>query len=243
MGLAATTAALGLFAPDRLALPSPFSPVSEGGVVVPIVIYGASSSVGAYALQLAKLAGLYTIAVAGKGLGYVESLQRADVLIDYRQGEENTIKLIKKAVHDKFGGNAKLEYAYDAISENGSMQLLGKAMDNKGKIAIVLPRDPEHKLRRVSSLKDQSTFEEIPESVETFESSVPSAHGKDIDFAQKYFVLFGRLLAEGMFKPNRPRVIKGGLLGIEEGLQLLRDGKVSAEKLVVRIAETPGLNN
>jgi NADPH:quinone reductase len=241
VGLAATTAALGLFAEDRLALPSPFDPVSEAGTL-PIVIYGASSSVGAYALQLAKLAGLYTIAVAGRGLGYVESLQRADVLIDYRGGEENTVQLIKKAVHDKFGADAKLEYAFDAISENGSMQLLAKAMDNKGKMAIVLPRDHEHKLRRVSSQADQSSFAEIPESVETVESSVPSAHAKDIDFAQKYFVLFGRLLQEGLFKTNRPRVLKGGLLGVEEGLQLLRDGKVSAEKLVVRVAETPGIN-
>lgn len=241
VGLAACTAALGLFAEDRLALPSPFAPVSEGETL-PIVIYGASSSVGAYALQLAKLAGLYTIAVAGKGLGYVESLRRADVLVDYRAGEENTIQLIKKAVHDKFGSHAKLEYAFDAISENGSMQLLAKAMDNTGKIAIVLPRDPEHKLRRVSSQKDQLSFEEVPETVQTFESSVPTAHAKDIEFAQKYFVLFGRLLQEGLFKTNRPRVLQGGLLGVEEGLALLRDGKVSAEKLVVRIAETPGIN-
>jgi NADPH:quinone reductase-like Zn-dependent oxidoreductase len=240
IGLAATTAALGLFAEDRLALPSPFQQLSKGETL-PIVIYGASSSVGAYALQLAKLAGLYTIAVAGKGLGYVESLQRADILIDYRGGEEKTVQLIKKAVHDKFGANAKLEDAYDAISENGSMQLLAKAMDNKGKIAIELPRDPAHKLRRVSSQKDQFSYDDIPDTIETLESAVPSAHGKDLDFAQKYFILFGRLLSEGMFRTNRPRILKGGLLGIEEGLQLLKDGKVSAEKLVVRVDETPGL--
>lgn len=95
MGLPATTAALGLFAPDRLGLSSPFNPVTEANTF-PIVIYGASSTVGSYALQLAKLAGLYKIAVAGKGLEYVGSLQRADILIDYRGGEQSTIQLIQK---------------------------------------------------------------------------------------------------------------------------------------------------
>jgi NADPH:quinone reductase len=241
LGLAAMTAALGLFAEDRLALPSPFNPITEENTF-PIVIYGASSSVGAYALQLAKLAGLYTIAVAGKGIPCVESLQRADIVIDYRKGEDNTIALIQKAVTDRFGPNAKLEYAYDAISEHGSMQLLSKAMNNHGKIATVLPRDPTHKLRRVSTDRDQFCFGEIPDSVQTLESQVPTAHTRDYEFARKYFVLFGRLLEEGLFIPNRPRVLNGGLLGIEEGLQLLKGAKVSGEKLVVRVAETEGLS-
>lgn len=241
VGLAGMTAALGLFAPDRLGLPSPFNPVSDANTL-PIVIYGASSSVGAYALQLAKLAGLYTIAVAGKGLGYVESLQRADITIDYRNGVDNTIALIQKAVTDKFGPNANLEYAYDAISEDGSMQLLAKAMNGRGKIATVLPRDPEHALRQASSTDrvDQTNYGEIPEAIETVESSVPDAHGKDAEFSQRYFILFGRLLKEGLLKTNTPRVLKGGLLGTEEGLRLLKTRQVSAEKLVVRVEETEG---
>jgi hypothetical protein len=49
-------------------------------------------------------------------------------------------------------------------------------------------------------------------------------------------------LDKGIFKPNRVRVIPKGLDGVPEGLQLLKDNKVSAEKLVYRIAETPGLD-
>jgi NADPH:quinone reductase len=240
VGLAACTAALGLFAPDRLALPSPFNPVTEEHTL-PIVIYAASSSVGQYALQLAKLAGLYTIAVAGNGLDYVDSLHVADVLIDYRQGRDHTIQLIQKAVTDRFGASAKLEYAYDAFSEAGSVQLLASAMHNEGKIATVLPRDTSHKLHQVSLHEGKCEYGDVPETVETVESAVPSAHGKDVDFAERYFVLFGRLLGEGLFKTNRPRVLEGGLLGTEVGLRLLKEGKVSAEKLVVRVADTPGL--
>lgn len=79
--------------------------------------------------------------------------------------------------------------------------------------------------------------------METLQSNVPGAHSKDTEFARKYFVLFGRLLQEGLFKTNRPRLLKGGLIALEEGLQLLKNGQVSAEKLVVRVAETPGLEN
>jgi len=56
-------------------------------------------------------------------------------------------------------------------------------------------------------------------------------------------VLFGRLLAEGLFKTNRPKVIAGGLKGTEVGLQMLKNQQVSAEKLVVRISETEGLED
>lgn len=48
------------------------------------MIYGASSSVGAYAVQLAKRAGLFVVAIAGASGDYVKSLG-ADVVIDYRK--------------------------------------------------------------------------------------------------------------------------------------------------------------
>lgn len=49
----------------------------------PIVVYGASSSVGAYAVQLAKLSGMYVVGVAGASKEYARSVG-ADVVVDYR---------------------------------------------------------------------------------------------------------------------------------------------------------------
>ena len=43
------------------------------------------------------------------------------------------------------------------------------------------------------------------------------------------------------FKPNRVRVLPNGLASVEKGLLLLKNGEVHGEKLVYRIAETPGL--
>ena len=87
------TAAIGLF--KRLALPEtstgkytdhttfPILIWHEGGNTT-VIINGASSSVGAYAVQLAKRAGMFVIGVAGSSKDYAKSLG-ADVLIDYRE--------------------------------------------------------------------------------------------------------------------------------------------------------------
>lgn len=54
-----------------------------------IIINGASSSVGAFAVQLAKRAGLFVVGVAGSSKEYAKSLG-ADVIVDYRdhKGED-----------------------------------------------------------------------------------------------------------------------------------------------------------
>jgi len=45
----------------------------------------------------------------------------------------------------------------------------------------------------------------------------------------------------GELKVQKVTVLPGGLSGVAEGLQRLQDGKVSGEKLVYRISETPEL--
>ena len=49
-----------------------------------VIIYGASTSVGAYAVQLAKKAGLFVVGIAGASKDYAKELG-ADVVVDYRE--------------------------------------------------------------------------------------------------------------------------------------------------------------
>ena len=59
------------------------------------------------------------------------------------------------------------------------------------------------------------------------------AHG--IEFAKTA----ERLWKDGKFVPHPQRLEKGGLNGIlDSGLQIMRDGKYSAEKLVYRVDES-----
>lgn len=85
--LAATTASLALY--RSLALPPPWHPTTER---TPLLIYGGSSAVGAFAIKLASRSNLHPIiAVAGAGAKYVSSLldaSRGDTVIDYRVGRD-----------------------------------------------------------------------------------------------------------------------------------------------------------
>ena len=54
------------------------------GKNISVIVNGASSSVGAYAVQLAKRAGIFVVAIAGASWKYVDELG-ADVIVDYRK--------------------------------------------------------------------------------------------------------------------------------------------------------------
>lgn len=225
--LAAMTAAVGLFV--SLGLPEPWGAGAKDGKrekpFGPIIIYGAASAVGAYAIQLAKRAGLGPLlCVAGKGIPFVEKMldkSAGDAIIDYRNGDDAIIEGLKKA-----SGGAKLLYAYDAVSEKGSYQNIGKVLDKGGKITVVLPG---------------REYEGMPDYVEVITTMVGCAYDSQTDFGLAWYQLFAKGLMQGWFKPHPVEVIPGGLEGVQTGLKNLQEGKASAVKYVFRIAETPGL--
>ena len=135
--LAAMTAAIGLY--QRLSLPLPWHPASEQ---IPLIIYGAATAVGSYAIQLAQLSNIHPlICVAGRGISHVEGLidkSKGDVIIDYRDGDEALAEALKEA--GKRTSSGKVQYAFDAVSENGSSQNICKVLDAaSGAITVVLP--------------------------------------------------------------------------------------------------------
>ncbi|KAF1986718.1 GroES-like protein [Aulographum hederae CBS 113979] len=229
--LAAMTAALGLF--QRLGLPQPWTtvPTADERKNMPLVIYGASSAVGIYALQMAKQAGIGPlICVAGRAGSYVEEFldkSAGDVVVDYRPGAEHVVSEIKKALKGK-----ELRYAYDAVSEKGSYQQICEVLTKPGgKLTLVLPA---------------KKYEDIPEGVEKSITMVASVHGDDAkerDFGFVWFRYLARGLEEGWFKPQKTEVVKGGLEGIEGALAKLRSGEASAVKYVFKIEDTPGAGN
>ncbi|KAE8143716.1 hypothetical protein BDV38DRAFT_231971 [Aspergillus pseudotamarii] len=226
--LAAMTSAIGLF--QELNLPLPWNPATES---LPLVVYGGSSAVGAFAIKLARLSNIHPIiAVAGKGASYVETLidrSKGDTIIDYREGDEAVRKNIKSAAD-----GLPIHYAYDAVSEKGSYHNLGAVLTAPAKITVVLPG--------IDS-------KEIPEGVRLSTTNVGSVHqpaaaGKtvgNIEFGAAFFALFGRGLGQGWFTGHPYEVRPNGLAGLEGALKDLQAGNASAVKYVVRIAETPGL--
>ncbi|KAI1357769.1 GroES-like protein [Xylaria arbuscula] len=219
--LAAMTSAVGLYL--RLGLPQPWVPATEP---IPLVIYGAASAVGSYAIQLAQQSNIHPlICVAGSSSAHVEKLidcSKGDTILDYREGDDALVENLKKAAN-----GTPLLYAFDAVSEKGSFVNLGKVLAKGAKLTLVLPGQD---------------YSGIPEYVEHSLTSVGSAHKDAKDFAHAYFRYMARGLAEGWFKAQPQEVVPGGLGGVEQALENLMNGKANAVKYVFRIADTEGVS-
>lgn len=223
------TAAIGLF--SRLQLPDPWTAARSP---IPLIIYGGSTSVGSFALELATKANIHPlIVVAGAGAPYVESLidrSKGDTIIDYRKGADAVVEGIKNAL--RANNQESVKFAFDTVAEKGSQEILSKVIDPHGKVTFVLP------------YKDAEKY--FPETVNLAFTSVGSVHGQetgDRDLGFVYFRYFGKGLEDGWFKGHPYEVRKGGLQGIEAALQDLKAGKASAIKYVFRIRDTPGLES
>lgn len=95
--LAVSTAAAGLFEPDQLALPLPTADAADRDGVV--LVWGASTSVGANAVQLARAAGYAVIGTASpKNHGFVQDLG-AEAVFDYR--DDGAARRILEALADR----------------------------------------------------------------------------------------------------------------------------------------------
>lgn len=220
------TAAVALYA--RLNLAPPWLPEGHGQRT-PLLVYGASSAVGSYAVQLARRSNIHPlICIAGRSKEHVERLidrAQGDVVLDYRGGDAALVEAIRAALM-----GAPLGLAFDAVSDEASSRNICEVLGSAGgKICFVLP---EH----------LSTAGKVPAGVESMYSNVADVH-KDL---QDFGFVYTRVLAKGLedrwFVAQPHEVVPGGLNGVEEGLRRLKDGKANAIKYVFRIAETSGLD-
>lgn len=71
-----------------------------------------------------------------------------------------------------------------------------------------------------------------------FEGQRYAAAPEDFVHGARFALIAEKLWAAGKWKPHPQRVEKGGLSGVCDGLQQMREGKYSGEKLVYRTDET-----
>ncbi|KAI1840577.1 hypothetical protein JX266_013241 [Neoarthrinium moseri] len=224
--LAAMTAVVGLY--QHLALPQPWSlPLPETPTrETPLVIYGASSSVGFYALQLALRSNIHPIiCVAGRASEYVRGFidkSKGDTVIDYREGPEVVVDSIKKALE----GKPAIGHVFDAFSEGNSAAVIGQVFEQAG----------DGKTAKFT-FTSWGNKPEIPQWVQQNMVFVGSVHmaPQAKDLAYVYFRYIARGLQEGWFRAQRTEVVPGGLNGIQKALENLKNGNASALKYVFRI--------
>lgn len=226
MPVAALTAAIMLFV--DLGLPAPYA-VKEGGgeEKTPILIYGVTSAVGAYAAKLARLSGLGPIiGVAGRASEFAKTL--VDHVVDYRQSEDALVAAVEDVLA-KEGLGTKVRYVLDAISENGSLEATVRFIDPHGKVCTVLPP----KL----FAKDGENFS-YPPGIREFNGVLPRVFSSHKDWGYIWSRYLSRLLDDGRLKAHPYEVVPGGLYGVLTALKNLKDGKASGMKYVCRVEDT-----
>ncbi|KAH9840991.1 GroES-like protein [Rhodofomes roseus] len=219
------TAAQCLYHPQRLGLVEP-PDRADGSEWV--LIYGGSSSVGQYAIQLAHLSGYKVVTTASPhNFELVKSLG-ADAVYDYN--DPDVVATIKRATGDS------VRYAIDTQSTKDTQQLCARAMGaSGGKLILMFP--PTFKAKKL-----RKDVEFIPTLVYTAlgrpfvlgPQAQYAAQPKDRAQIASFLKKMADLVRDGLVVPNRIKFWEGGMQAIPEGLQYMRDGKVSGEKIVYR---------
>lgn len=220
---------------QRLGLPEPgSSKPAASPSPLPVLISGGASSVGQYAIQLAKLAGLFVVATASRrNHGLLRELG-ADAAVDY--SDADWPEQVRKLTNDGLG------HAFDCIAEKGTWENIARALSptEGGHIVGLLPPGPSREAVRAINGKARAESTIVYTVFErewvhpTFDNCGPRTP-EDKALWERYLGMLPELLSSGKVRPNRVREM-GGLDEILRGFQEQQEGKVSAEKLVYKVA-------
>ncbi|KAJ5493341.1 Protein TOXD [Penicillium diatomitis] len=223
LGVGTLTVGQALYQSLKLALPT--EPIKDQ---TPILIYGGSSATGTLAIQYAKLSGYKVITTCSPhNFDLVRSLG-ADSVYDYKDSE-SPAKIREET-------NNKLKLVLDCISLEPSAKFCEQAISTEGGeysalLSVKVPRD---------NVNSRSTlgYTAMGEAFKFGNMDIP-AKPEDLAHAKMFVPIAETLLAEGKVKVHPPKVGKDGLKGVIEGMKLMKEDKVSGEKLVYNVSETP----
>jgi len=225
LGCAFWTAVQALYHPTRLGL---VEPPEKGGKEEWVFVYGGSSSVGQYAIQLAHLSGYKVVTTASpRNFELVKSLG-ADAAFDYKDPE--VVQKVKAATGDS------IKAALDTISLKDSQEISVKAIaPSGGKLVLLLDPIKEALVRDDVEVIHTLIYTSLGRSFSLGPTSNYPASPEDRAHMAAFLKKVPALIKEGKIRPNSVKVWQGGLGGIPDGLQFMREGKVSAEKIVYRV--------
>jgi len=228
--LGVSTVGQGLFQ-KALKLNLPTNPTKNGETVL---IYGGSSATGSLAIQYAKLAGYRVIATCSPhNNDFVKSLG-AEAVYDYKS--PTCGKDINKDTKDS------LKLVWDTISLPATAKICAEALssDSSGaKYGSILPvKFPKEGVETTMTFM-YTIFNEPFTKAGRDTPAIP----EDFEFAKEFFGITEKLLSEGKLKTHPSKVGPKGLEGALQGMKDMQNEKVSGNKLVYRVRETPADSN
>ncbi|KAI9734890.1 MAG: hypothetical protein M1834_001970 [Cirrosporium novae-zelandiae] len=266
--LVAITAGLSLF--RRLGLRAPWTstqPQTKTTIPTPtpLIVYGASSALGCYAIKLARLSNIHPIiAIAGSSSAYVSTLlspAKGDKLLDYRVGETQLLADVRAALD-----GIPAQHGIDCISSNGTWVLVSKMLGSDG--------EEGGEGAQLSVVSGAHKYDDagIKPGVRIIYTYVGTAHSGaykpgmpkqptkeeaagDRGFVREFVGFLERVLGEGVvegggkegereegkrrraFEGHPFEIVPGGLEGVGEGLRRLKAGEARGRKFVFLIRE------
>jgi NADPH:quinone reductase-like Zn-dependent oxidoreductase len=222
LGVGITSVGQGLYQTLMLAMPT-----TTSSTPIPILIYGGFTASGVLGIQFAKLSGYLPITTCFPHNFEMVKQLGAFAAFDHR--DPASAKKVKEYTKDS------LTLVWDTISSEGSAQFCADVMSLKGGryAALLQVNCPRQDIGVTSTL----AYTVFGETIMDGATMVPG-RVKDFEFAKMWWRLCEDPLRDGKVVPHRVRLGRGGLGGVLDGLQLLRKGKISGEKLVYRVSET-----
>ncbi|KAI0759315.1 GroES-like protein [Irpex lacteus] len=236
-----STAALTLFGANYLSLPLPSSfPASSPpqDANQPILVNGGAATSGQYTIQLLHLAGYTQVyaTASPKNHAYLKELGATKVF-DYRS--PNLAKEILEAT-----GGAKVAIVVDTIASIPGIKAYSSVLDQESRLAMLFPIK-----KGTSILNDEDDLSKSKDLLPLVKELVG---GAPVVLVMALIGLFEdpvaptllpkllpRLLESGALRPNRIRLFgesDGPILErVKRGLELLRENKISGEKVVIEL--------
>jgi NADPH:quinone reductase-like Zn-dependent oxidoreductase len=202
--------------------PSKTSASSTSGPA--ILIYAGSTAAGLFALQIAKLGGYRAITTCSPHSFELVKKYGASAAFDY--SSPTALQEIKTA-------NPDLRMAMDCISKGESTSFCCKAMGPNGGQVITLLGSGPSKIPGVET-KMILAYTLAGEPFQWLAPIGPkfAASASDRAALVRFYDLLPSIIGEGL-EALPIQVLKGGFDGLLDGLDLLRQKKVSGKKLVM----------
>lgn len=223
LGVGLTTVGQNLY--QSMELPLPGETESEEDQTS-ILIYGGATATGTLAIQCAKLSGLRVVTTCSESNRNLMFQLGSDAVFDYHDTDVG--EQIREDTDDA------LEFVLDTISTPQSAVICSTGISSAG--------GAYNALLNVKSARDDvdshvsMAYDVLGESYRMGAQEIVPVDGNP-DFGIKWWALVQKLLDERRILPHPHQVKPGGLAGVLAGLQLLREGKVRASKLVYQVDE------
>lgn len=208
-----------------LGLPWPDEqPVAAG---TGIFIYGGSTSASLFAIQIAKIAGLRVVATCSPHSNDLVKSYGADEVYNYR--DKSSVQRIKTAHPD-------LAFAFDGFGGEGSNEFCCKVVANKNGTVVSLDPMAKSSVKgvRLETMIMYTVFGRAFQLVPPIGPKFP-VKTEDRAGLARFYSMLPKLVRDQRLRAPPIKLRGKGFDKIEEGLELLRSGKVSGQKLVLEL--------